>query len=156
MHDGRARSIPEAILWHYGEGTVSRNAFLAMNAQQRADLVRYTQYPFADRLSRGAPTPIAVRNPAGSIISFARPLLACFPNPIRTIASLQIKNIVCGKGDTFAVSVYNLQGKLVFSQAMRPGQSAVSWNAAMSGAGKYIALLFANGRVFRKDLLVMR
>lgn len=43
LHDGRARSIEEAILWHGGEATASRNAFKAMTATQRAQLLAYLQ-----------------------------------------------------------------------------------------------------------------
>ncbi len=48
LHDGRARSIMEAILWHGGEAEASRDAVLAMNQAQRDQLVAYTTYPFAD------------------------------------------------------------------------------------------------------------
>jgi len=43
LHDGRARSIAEAILWHGGEGTASKNAFKAMSATQRAQLLAYLE-----------------------------------------------------------------------------------------------------------------
>jgi len=48
LHDGRARTILEAILWHGGEAEAARDAVRAMNAGERADLVAYTRYPFAD------------------------------------------------------------------------------------------------------------
>lgn len=41
LHDGRARSIEEAILWHGGEAANSRNNFKAMTAIQRAQLLAY-------------------------------------------------------------------------------------------------------------------
>ena len=41
LHDGRARSIEEAILWHGGEAEASKNAFLGMSASERAALVRF-------------------------------------------------------------------------------------------------------------------
>lgn len=41
LHDGRARSIEEAILWHGGEGETSKQAFLGMSAADRAALVRF-------------------------------------------------------------------------------------------------------------------
>jgi CxxC motif-containing protein (DUF1111 family) len=41
MHDGRARNISEAILWHGGEGTFSKNAFVRMNAGDRAALLKF-------------------------------------------------------------------------------------------------------------------
>jgi CxxC motif-containing protein (DUF1111 family) len=48
LHDGRARSITEAILWHGGEAQVSRDAFAAISADARAALLAYVAYPFAD------------------------------------------------------------------------------------------------------------
>ncbi|MCC6619772.1 MAG: c-type cytochrome [Deltaproteobacteria bacterium] len=38
MHDGRARGIAEAILWHGGEGESARDAFRAMSADERRAL----------------------------------------------------------------------------------------------------------------------
>jgi CxxC motif-containing protein (DUF1111 family) len=48
LHDGRARSIMEAILWHGGEAEASRSVVLAMSSQERDQLVAYTLYPFPD------------------------------------------------------------------------------------------------------------
>ena len=36
LHDGRARTLEEAILWHGGEADASANAFLGMSAADRA------------------------------------------------------------------------------------------------------------------------
>jgi CxxC motif-containing protein (DUF1111 family) len=41
MHDGRARSFEEAILWHGGEGEASKNAFVNLNAEDREALVAF-------------------------------------------------------------------------------------------------------------------
>ena len=41
LHDGRARSVAEAILWHGGEGEASRQAFLNMSSEERAALLRF-------------------------------------------------------------------------------------------------------------------
>ena len=41
LHDGRARSIAEAILWHGGEARPSRNAFRSATADDRAALLRF-------------------------------------------------------------------------------------------------------------------
>lgn len=41
LHDGRARSIEEAILWHGGEGTASREGFRALSAQRRDELITF-------------------------------------------------------------------------------------------------------------------
>ncbi|HEY6533181.1 MAG TPA: di-heme oxidoredictase family protein [Acidimicrobiales bacterium] len=43
LHDGRARNLTEAILWHGGEAEASKRAFLALNADQRAALIAYLE-----------------------------------------------------------------------------------------------------------------
>lgn len=41
LHDGRARTLEEAILWHGGEGEASKEAFRNMPAADRADLIKF-------------------------------------------------------------------------------------------------------------------
>lgn len=41
LHDGRARTIEEAILWHGGEGEKSKEAFRALPAADRAAMVKF-------------------------------------------------------------------------------------------------------------------
>jgi CxxC motif-containing protein (DUF1111 family) len=41
LHDGRARTLEEAILWHGGEAEKSREAWRNMNAADRAALVKF-------------------------------------------------------------------------------------------------------------------
>jgi len=41
LHDGRARNLTEAILWHGGEAAASRDAFKALDKQARADVVAF-------------------------------------------------------------------------------------------------------------------
>ncbi len=43
LHDGRARGVAEAILWHGGEGERSRAAFEEMDEQDRKALVRFVE-----------------------------------------------------------------------------------------------------------------
>jgi CxxC motif-containing protein (DUF1111 family) len=43
MHDGRARSVEEAILMHGGEALASRNAFAALTPAQRAALLGFVE-----------------------------------------------------------------------------------------------------------------
>lgn len=43
MHDGRARGVAEAILWHGGEGEASKEAFRMMSADDRAALVTFVE-----------------------------------------------------------------------------------------------------------------
>ena len=41
LHDGRAETLEQAILWHGGEANASRNAFCDMSAADRAALIAF-------------------------------------------------------------------------------------------------------------------
>lgn len=41
MHDGRARSIEEAILWHGGEAQISKSNYKKLSLQDRKDLLQF-------------------------------------------------------------------------------------------------------------------
>ncbi len=41
LHDGRARSIEEAVLWHGGEALASKRAYEAFSPAQRAELLKF-------------------------------------------------------------------------------------------------------------------
>lgn len=43
LHDGRARDVEEAVLWHGGEAAASRDAFSALDARDRALLLAYVR-----------------------------------------------------------------------------------------------------------------
>lgn len=43
LHDGRARNFVEAIMWHGGEGEVSKNLFRDMSKTERDALVRFLE-----------------------------------------------------------------------------------------------------------------
>lgn len=43
LHDGRARNLVEAILWHGGEAQAARDSFAGMSAEQRADLITFLE-----------------------------------------------------------------------------------------------------------------
>lgn len=43
LHDGRARNLTEAILWHGGEAEAAREAFRTMGADDRAALLRFLE-----------------------------------------------------------------------------------------------------------------
>ena len=43
LHDGRARSLEEAILWHGGEAECSKQAFKALSIKEREDLINFLQ-----------------------------------------------------------------------------------------------------------------
>jgi CxxC motif-containing protein (DUF1111 family) len=57
LHDGRARNLTEAILWHGGEAASAQKLFVNMPASDRAALLAYVAYPFAD--------PVPLRHCAG-------------------------------------------------------------------------------------------
>lgn len=43
LHDGRARNLAEAILWHGGEGEQSKEAFRMMSAEERSQLLAFVK-----------------------------------------------------------------------------------------------------------------
>jgi CxxC motif-containing protein (DUF1111 family) len=43
LHDGRARSLEEAILWHGGEAAAARDTFAALDSAQRAQLLAFLE-----------------------------------------------------------------------------------------------------------------
>jgi len=43
LHDGRARSLDEAIRWHGGEAEHSKDRYLALSRQQRGELIRWLE-----------------------------------------------------------------------------------------------------------------
>ena len=43
LHDGRARSIEEAVLWHGGEAQTARDAFIALPATERTALLDFLE-----------------------------------------------------------------------------------------------------------------
>lgn len=43
LHDGRARNLVEAIMWHGGEGEASKNLFAKMNKEDRESLITFLE-----------------------------------------------------------------------------------------------------------------
>ena len=43
LHDGRARNLTEAVLWHGGEALASQQAFTALSAQDRQSLIEFLE-----------------------------------------------------------------------------------------------------------------
>ena len=43
LHDGRARTILEAILWHAGEAKASRDSVAAMSDEERDQLILFLE-----------------------------------------------------------------------------------------------------------------
>jgi CxxC motif-containing protein (DUF1111 family) len=43
LHDGRARNLSEAILWHGGEAAAAKEAFRTLSASNRAALLKFLQ-----------------------------------------------------------------------------------------------------------------
>ncbi len=41
LHDGRAKNVTEAILWHGGEGEKSKNKFKALSKKERAQVIEF-------------------------------------------------------------------------------------------------------------------
>ncbi|WP_312156333.1 di-heme oxidoredictase family protein, partial [Pseudomonas sp.] len=45
LHDGRARNLLEAVLWHGGESQAARDQVLTFNAEHRAALLAFLNSP---------------------------------------------------------------------------------------------------------------
>jgi CxxC motif-containing protein (DUF1111 family) len=43
LHDGRARTLTEAIVWHGGEAQKAKSRFLALDATRRAQLIKFLE-----------------------------------------------------------------------------------------------------------------
>lgn len=43
LHDGRARNLEEAVLWHAGEADASARAFRALDSEERSALLRFLE-----------------------------------------------------------------------------------------------------------------
>jgi CxxC motif-containing protein (DUF1111 family) len=43
LHDGRARTLDEAIRWHGGEGQASNDAYMALSAEDKAALIKFLE-----------------------------------------------------------------------------------------------------------------
>jgi len=43
LHDGRARSIEEAILWHGGEAQKSHDAYVALSSADKAAMLKFLE-----------------------------------------------------------------------------------------------------------------
>jgi CxxC motif-containing protein (DUF1111 family) len=43
LHDGRARSVEEALLWYDGEAAVVRERFEHLPREQREELLRFVE-----------------------------------------------------------------------------------------------------------------
>jgi len=41
LHDGRARTLEEAILWHGGEATHAKDSFMALGATERQQIIKF-------------------------------------------------------------------------------------------------------------------
>jgi len=41
LHDGRARTLTEAVMWHGGEADMARQRFAALSAADRAALLAF-------------------------------------------------------------------------------------------------------------------
>lgn len=63
-----------------------------------------------------------------------------YPNPFHTKTRLSFENLESG----CKIEIYNLQGQIVFSGEIPPGETSILWNAEGLPAGMYIASLSLN------------
>jgi CxxC motif-containing protein (DUF1111 family) len=157
LHDGRARSILEAILWHGGEAGKAKNAVLSLTDLQRSDLVAFCKYPFADRLPVPLGSPVADPCPLRGGLSF---LLVCQPNPVRTVARFSVPRVLFPAGSersrTATFSIYNTRGQCVFVKVLSAAARELAWNSAPCGPGRYFAECRSGTTVCSGNILVIR
>ncbi len=149
LHDGRARSILEAILWHGGEAQKAKNAVLGFSAQQRDDIVSFCTYPFADRLPTALPNAVTVPL---SRRNFQRQVLLCQPNPVRAMARFALP----AASPPASFSMYNMRGQCLLRQSIAAGTDEVLWNSSGYKAGKYLAQFCGQGRTYSRTIVVIR
>jgi hypothetical protein len=157
LHDGRARSIMEAILWHGGEAGKAKNAVIGLTDLQRSDLVAFCKYPFADRLPVPLSSPVADPCLLQGGLSF---LLVCQPNPVRTVARFSVPRALfpagSEQGRTATFSIYNTRGQCVFVKVLSATVHGFTWNSAPWGPGRYFAECRSGTTVGSGNILVMR
>ncbi len=75
LHDGRAATLPEAILMHGGEAQAARDRFAAFEAQEQADIVEFLMsLGGRDQMSEGLVPPNTPIPPVGEYGGPFRPL----------------------------------------------------------------------------------
>lgn len=97
LHDGRARTLSEAILWHGGEAARSRNAFKRLSKVEREQLLKFfgpcsrLQYNAAvssSRVGRSLASKLSLAESSFSICSSFRsdlkPISSSTFEPLRT------------------------------------------------------------------------
>jgi hypothetical protein len=154
LHDGRAQSIMEAVLWHGGEAEKAKNAVLGFTAQQRSDLVAYCKYPFADRLPRPLPSPIV--SPLTSYSKAGLPVFSIIKNPVRDFARFRLDAFGISPKSALQLSIFTVRGQCIFRQAVPPDKPEYTWDARSCKPGAYIARLSASGRTSMLEMLVTR
>jgi hypothetical protein len=168
LHDGRARSLEEAVLWHYGEGLVSRNAFLAMSSAERADLLSFCEYPFWDHVPPSPPCcadyfgtggPLGdgcTGTEAGLKKTDTRMSMVCTMNAARGCMVVRLVNFQQPVNKEPAVlSMYTCKGQTVFSQKIAQGQTVVRWDVSAIAPGRYIAVVAHRGLIMQKKAVVV-
>jgi len=124
LHDGRARNLLEAILWHGGEAEASKQAVVAMSDAERSRLLAYAAYPFADEpatrpWNEAAATVGLVREgkpstPSGSLADLTLTL---------PMGSVVFPQAIAG---ATVITIWDLRGRLVRRLAVSEGRT--SWD----------------------------
>jgi CxxC motif-containing protein (DUF1111 family) len=154
LHDGRAQSIMEAVLWHGGEAEKAKNAVLGLTALQKDDLVAYCKYPFADRLPRPLASPIV--SPLKTHSRPGLPVFSIVQNPVRDFARFRLDATGSSRKNAPQLSIFTLRGQCVFRQLVPLEKSDLTWDARANKPGAYIARLSAEGRIYMLEILVTR
>ena len=95
LHDGRARSLEEAILWHDGEARAARDAFAALRAADRAALIALSGEPLMRLLA--------------ALLLATLPVMAAAESALTADARRTLQSGLIVTADTFILPAYSDQ-----------------------------------------------
>jgi CxxC motif-containing protein (DUF1111 family) len=151
LHDGRARSILEAILWHGGEAEKAKNEVLKLNSIQRNDLVSYCKYPFADKMPQNIFSQKAIYFNENNV-SYLNDFDFSFDLYKNTI-EIQLKN---NQLYDHIITVYSITGKQIFKSKIPYGVNKILWNFSNYVSGIYIVCVYGKNKYYKKQFLILK
>jgi hypothetical protein len=84
----------------------------------------------------------------------ARSGLFCYPNPSRRRISIRLMRPQAGF-DNAPVTIFNVSGRMV-ARLKTGKQSAIEWNVRGMPAGIYLVRVLADGKTFRKKVVLIK
>lgn len=111
---------------------------------------------YEDNISDHRPVAIKLALPADLGIGGTEDVagrLVCYPNPMNQATTITLPSY----SGPAAISIYNIQGQIVYSETLAASQASLSWNTADVPDGIYFArLVVNNNEVAGAKLVVLR